>query len=77
MLQVVVHSLVASMLFSLLGEGYEVQGSRMAKHLRVQGHSSSILLMVLLANGVLGILLHSYHSSYGPILWLSMLNALL
>nr|APQ44786.1 NADH dehydrogenase subunit 4 [Diplonema papillatum] len=50
MLQGIVHSWVASMLFSLAGDSYEVQGSRATKHLHVVGADAMKWLMVLLMN---------------------------
>jgi NADH:ubiquinone oxidoreductase subunit 4 (subunit M) len=53
MLQAIAHSWIASMLFSLIGESYEVQGSRATKHMAAVGSMAGIMLAVLLANAAL------------------------
>ncbi len=49
-MQLIAHSWIAAMLFSLIGECYEVHGSRCAKQLVLLGSSSTAMLVLLLAN---------------------------
>lgn len=50
MLQVVLHSWIASLLFLWIGEMYEVQGSRCAMHYNHAGRSTTTILILMLAN---------------------------
>ena len=51
MLQVVMHTWIASLLFMWIGEMYEAQGSRSSMVYVVNGRSSVVSLCLLLANG--------------------------
>jgi hypothetical protein len=50
LLQLVAHSWIASALFMVIGDVYEVHGSRAAASLHTTGAGASLLLMLLLAN---------------------------
>lgn len=50
MLQVVLHSWIACLLFLWIGEMYEVQGSRCSMHYTHAGRSTTVVLVLLLAN---------------------------
>ncbi len=53
MLQLIAHSWIAALLFSMLGECYEAHGSRCAKQLVLLGTVGTGVLLILLANSVL------------------------
>lgn len=50
MVQLAVHSWIAGSLFYLIGESYEVQGSRLSKVHTYTGRSTTAMLYILLAN---------------------------
>ena len=52
MLQVVLHSWIACLLFLWIGEMYEVHGSRCSMHYTHAGRSTTVVLVLLLANSV-------------------------
>ena len=53
MLQVVLHSWIASLLFLWIGEMYEVQGSRCAMQYSHTGRSTTTILILMLANSAM------------------------
>ena len=52
MVQLAVHSWIAGSLFYLIGESYEIQGSRLSKVHTYTGRSTTAMLYILLANSV-------------------------
>ena len=58
MLQLTTHSYIAALLFLVVGDVYEVLGSRCSKHHHYTTRVSTVLLVLLLANSVLLVLVY-------------------
>ena len=56
LLQLLAHSWIAGSLFYLIGETYEVQGSRLSRAHTYYGRGSTAMLYMLLANSVVVLL---------------------